>query len=295
MNIRKRKTRLSNNRENSFSDTDANYTIDEDVESQNPFVGRPRIGRSPQSLTTDSVSTKTRSKVNETINSDLNPKITTDNIMSHTQQEGAVGPAVGTVNLGGLEAMLERVMTMNHNSFLGEIQDLKKTLVDTINKNNNEGPNGNLSGLSHASPSFHNMPSNRQNSFRTVNQNNSDVTTNCSNSIRIDKWNISYDGSQNVQDFLFEVETLQKRYNYSLEQVVASFHLFLKGRAENWFWRYLKQNPNTTYDQLKESIMKEFARIENDCDKIVKMVERRQMPKESFDEFFTELLTMNTR
>lgn len=290
MPIRRRKIR-SNITEDSLSDTQIDYTLDEEEDFRNPFVTRPRLDRSP-------ISNRTRSRVNlnSLVSIDINRScVNRDNEMASNQDNstpGAAGTSSGNVNvnLSSLEAMLERVLTLNQNSFMKEIQNLRRTLVETVNRNHEENQNENISRISHGSPVGHSN-SGQEN----YGQSDSPRGTLNLSLLRIDKWNIFFDGTGDIHNFLFKIETLRTRYNYTEDQVVASFHLFLKGKAEIWFWFYLKQKPNTTYEQLSEAIIKEFETVENDCDKIVRMVERRQMPKESFDDFFTELVSMNSR
>lgn len=88
---------------------------------------------------------------------------------------------------------------------------------------------------------------------------------------------------------------MAKRSKCSDETLIASFHILLKGKAETWFWAYLRQAPNTSLNEVKRAMRKQFDRAENECDKIVRIIERRQLPKESFDDFFTEVIAMNSR
>lgn len=294
MSFRKRKTRTIDNPDNSLSDSQIEYTFDEEGDFQNPFVRRARVERSP-------IITRNKSKANVSATHSSEPNM--NNIETANQQVGSAGASGSVIshnaNMANLETMLERVLTLNHNSFLNEIQNLRTTLVETITKsqNDNHNHNANISRISHGSPINRGTTEHRNNSIPSVSINQSDSSRNSNNnsSVRIDKWNLSYDGSQDIHDFLFKVDTLSKRYNYTDEQIFTSFHVFLKGKAETWFWFYLKQHPTTNYSELTEAIIKEFAKLENDCDKIVKMVERRQLPKESFDDYFTELVNMNSR
>lgn len=291
MNVRRRKVGKKHFSEESFSDTEIDYTIDEDFEGQ--VISRPRLDRSPISFTSP-IAHRTRSRIElfpTEEESESEVESDSDSEMAPpTENDGAVG-GNNEGNLGGLEAMLERVLTVNHTSFLGELNDFKIAVVETLNRSNNTNNDDNISRISQ------NSPNETERGVRTTPALRTDLsnTPTGSFSIKMDKWNISYDGSTDIEDFLFKVETLRKRHNYTENQVVANFHVFLKGKAEEWLWFYLKKFPNTNYVTLKEAIVKEFSKVENDCDKIVQMVERRQMPRESFDEYFTDLVTMNSR
>lgn len=283
MSMRRRKIKDITGSENSSnSDPQIDYTFDEDLE--NPFIPRPRNNESP-------IITRSRA-----LALSLQPEVRMENNSNRSTENSNIAqgnPEASNHNLNveDLTNRLERVLTMNHNMFMNELSNLKQVLVENSNRNmsshtqrdfNNSRQNNNQEAIN---DSFHN---------RSVNS-DAGRSSASSISVRIDKWNISYDGSQDVNDFLFKVDTLRERWNCPADQVVAAFHTFLKGKAEKWFWLFLKQNTNTTYDQLKKAIKKQFGDIDNDCDRIVRMIERRQLPKESFDDYFTDMIGMNSR
>lgn len=283
MTTRRRKIALDN--EGSYnSDTQIDYTFDE--ESENPFIPRPRISKSP-------ILTRSRAAALLTqpgdIMEDNNASRNIPGGSGHHSNPETVG---SSFNIEDLSSRLERVLTLNHTVFMNELTSLKQALVGNINRNST-GTSSPQNAVNQASNNNQNI---RNESFhnRSLNSDSGGSLTSTS-SCRVEKWNIIYDGSQDVSDFLFKIDTLKSRWNCSSEQVVASFHTLLRGKAESWFWSYLRQNTNTTYDQLKLAIMKQFGQSENECDKIVRMIERRQLPKEPFDDYFMEMIGMNSR
>lgn len=76
---------------------------------------------------------------------------------------------------------------------------------------------------------------------------------------------------------------------------MANFHVLLSGKAENWFWLFTKQNPNARYPELKYALTKEFGSREGDHDIILKISLRKQSYKESYDDFHSSVITMNSR
>lgn len=304
---RRRKTRQNNFNTSNESEADeirVNYTIDED--SENPFVPRRRLGASPpiQQIPVDLVQQNLEESVGQ--NFEHSAHSVTFNMMENNNN-ALTGPAGSAGNVNNpenqpqnlLEAdnitqMLERVLINSQAAFIREISSLKTSLLEQMNSLRPQmAQNNNFQ-----------TPQNMPNLSQNVQQNTSTVSARSNNSNfnsrdpkvpLLYKWNISYDGTENVHDFLFKVKTLQKRYDYPLEQVIASFHVLVKGKAETWFWFYLRQKPNTTFAQLEKALIKEFGKLENDCDKIIRMLERRQQPKESFDDFYTVLVTMNSR
>lgn len=107
--------------------------------------------------------------------------------------------------------------------------------------------------------------------------------------------NIKYDGTGRISDFLFKIETLRTRSNCTEEQLMDNFYMFLSGKAEDWLWLFIKQNPNARYPLLKYSITKQFGTLENDHDVVLKISLRKQGIRESYDDFHTAIVTMNSR
>lgn len=290
---RKKTTRIVHDSGKSISETSVNYTVDEDFE--NPLRGRPRLEDSQ-------IITRSKKRDNDRVFETLE---TIGSNMSNEQELGASGGTAPVANnaatLDGIESMLERVLTLNHNTFMGEMHNLRRTLVETLAAGQNGNHNLNISGISHVPQvqrdifGLRGNNDNASNPVQNLNQSTSSANSSNFNSVRIDKWNINYDGTQDVHDFLFKVDTLRQRYNCTEGEVVANFHLFLKGKADTWFWFYLKKFPNTTYGQLSEAIVRKFSTVEDDNDRFVQMVERHQKPKECFEDYFTDIVNMNSR
>lgn len=274
--------------EHSNSDSQIDYSFTE----ENTFVPRIRISNSP-------LLTRSRARIRAAallesgiimVNNDDENRQGASGVSN--QGASASGPSE-LLYMEDLASRLERVLTMNHNAFMGEISNLRQTLAEGLGRNQGGVNNATLGNF--GLPVGGNANQRNDDSFHDRSMNSGTSRSSSSTSMKIDKWNISYDGSQDISEFLFKVDTLKARWNYTDEQVNASFHTFLKGKAETWFWSYLKQYPNSRYADLKLAIKKQFGRVENDCDKLVKIIERRQMPKESFDDFFTEMMAMNAR
>lgn len=108
-------------------------------------------------------------------------------------------------------------------------------------------------------------------------------------------WKITYDGNSSVSDFLFKIKTLSARSRCTEDHLLSNFHVLLKGKAERWYWRYSKQTRNITFESLCNAITKEFGHLESDHDIVLKMTLRKQHYKESYDDFHTEMVSMNSR
>lgn len=108
-------------------------------------------------------------------------------------------------------------------------------------------------------------------------------------------WNVSYDGTGSVADFLFKVDTLTERSRCPHDYLMANFQVFLSGKADDWYWFYTRQNPDLTYPTLKIAMTREFGTLESDHEVILRISTRRQHAKESFDDYHAVVVHMNQR
>lgn len=110
------------------------------------------------------------------------------------------------------------------------------------------------------------------------------------NMVKLKDWKISYDGTTPVSD------TLCERTGCSHDHQLANFHVLLCGKAETFYWSFTQRNAETpTYPLLKYALTKEFGKLENDYDIILKISMRKQNAKESYDDFHSAIVSMNTR
>lgn len=118
------------------------------------------------------------------------------------------------------------------------------------------------------------------------------------NKPRIDKWGLQFDGDTNklaVEDFVFRVERLQQQYNVSWKEVLDNFHLFMKGMAEKWYWLYIQTNYVTEWETLKGALLKQYRTVRTSFELMRDMVERKQLPGESIDTFFFNMIQLRSR
>lgn len=116
-------------------------------------------------------------------------------------------------------------------------------------------------------------------------------------SLRSDpKWNISFKGnttSLEINDFLFRFESLAKRDRISEHELDSLLPRFLKETAEKWFWVYVRKNPEARFAQIRRAMIQRFSGYDSERE-VRKMIEnRKQRPKESFNDFVLDLESMN--
>ena len=135
-----------------------------------------------------------------------------------------------------------------------------------------------------------------QNDTTTTNSSmlsNASEQRNTNNNIDLEKWKISFDGTTSVSDFLFKLETLFMRTLCAENHLLSNFQIFLSGKAEKWYWQYVKQERHITFASLKHAITKEFGNLEKDLEIMLKISARKQSAKESFDDFYSSIISMN--
>lgn len=107
--------------------------------------------------------------------------------------------------------------------------------------------------------------------------------------IRIDKWNIVFDGNPDklyVEDFVFRVEHLQRHHGCSWKEVIRDFHRLLRGDAEDWYWLTIDTKPIRGWEDLKEALLQEYRTNRSEYEFMRDLEERKQKPGESLDAFF---------
>lgn len=108
--------------------------------------------------------------------------------------------------------------------------------------------------------------------------------------IDLEKWKINFDGTGNVEDFIFKLDTLVERTHCCQEELEASFQIFLSRKAEKWYWEFVKRNNDPPF---RLSLLKEFAMVESNDQLLLKLYSRRQLPRESYDEYHLAILAIS--
>lgn len=175
--------------------------------------------------------------------------------------------------------MLQRTIIPSQDEFRREITSIKGT-IDTMCINSNQ----------HILNSEHR---NDRSDILNNSMNNNNYMANLP--VHFKEWKVIFDGVGSVSDFLFKLDTLCIRNKCSHQQLMDNFHIFLTGRAETWYWFFIKQNPSASYPFLKFSITKEFGTLEKDHDIVIKISLKKQSPRESYDEFHSSIVAMNSR
>lgn len=116
--------------------------------------------------------------------------------------------------------------------------------------------------------------------------------------VDIHKWGVRFDGSSksmSVESFFFRIETLQRKNGLTEEHLLANFHHLVTGAAERWYWEYMEENAeqaSLTYLDLKLELIDQFKHSRRDHEILRTIMERRQQPHETFDDFYSDIRTL---
>lgn len=112
----------------------------------------------------------------------------------------------------------------------------------------------------------------------------------------LSKWNISFDGSPtgiNVKRFLVRVEHLAKSEDIIESRLVNELHYVLRGTAVEWYWTLIERNKEISWSALKTEIKKRFQDRRSDFDIRYQIDSRKQRPRDSFYEFYNDLISLS--
>ncbi|KAI8116061.1 hypothetical protein CVS40_11803 [Lucilia cuprina] len=200
-------------------------------------------------------------------------------------------------SMDALITIMQQTIQTTKEEFMKELATVRENISQIGSRNNSLDHNISSANRANGStPTRHQIPQSAfSNVFHMNSSNAPDASSTLDNNVRLEKWKITYDGNSSVSDFIFKVETLTARSRCSENHLLYNFHVLLEGKAEKWYWLYTKQNSNVSYVSLRQAIIKEFGHLESDHDILLKITTRKQQMKESYDDFHTNIISMNAR
>lgn len=112
----------------------------------------------------------------------------------------------------------------------------------------------------------------------------------------LSKWNIQFDGSPSgihIKRFLVRVEHMAQSENISEKRLVNELHYVLRNAAVEWYWTMIERNPNISWSALKNEIRKRFQDRRSDLDIRLQIESRKQRARDSFYEFYHDLISLS--
>lgn len=111
----------------------------------------------------------------------------------------------------------------------------------------------------------------------------------------LSKWDIVYNGHPkgiHIKRFLTRVEHMARSEEVPPQKLVTDLHYILKGNANDWYWTFIERNPNITWDMLKMELKKCFQGPRTDEDIRSQLETRKQKYRESFTEYYHDIISM---
>lgn len=115
---------------------------------------------------------------------------------------------------------------------------------------------------------------------------------------QMSKWSLRFTGSNSplhVDDFLFRAQTLANSFDIDFDRLPAGMPFVLDGEAQEWFWIYIRNNPDSDWLTFKEAMRSQFSKIENQFDLWDKIRGRKQKKEETFGQFYITVATSAAR
>lgn len=112
------------------------------------------------------------------------------------------------------------------------------------------------------------------------------------------KWPLRFGGSTSdmpVDEFLFRAETLGRLANLSNDALTLGLHQILNGSAATWYWVFIRNEPNATWNQVKTALNFAFKSKVSDAAIRRLISDRLQRQGERFMEFCISIQELEVR
>uniref|UniRef100_A0A1I8PBB0 CCHC-type domain-containing protein n=1 Tax=Stomoxys calcitrans TaxID=35570 RepID=A0A1I8PBB0_STOCA len=116
--------------------------------------------------------------------------------------------------------------------------------------------------------------------------------------LNLAKWGVKFDGTtktMNVHEFIFRVGELKRDYECPDEDFITKFHQLLESPALDWYWGHRKFVQFRDWNELQTALLNQYQRFENEFQVQTQMLNRRQLPHESFEDFYNAVMQLRTQ
>lgn len=116
--------------------------------------------------------------------------------------------------------------------------------------------------------------------------------------VNIKTWGIKFDGTgktMDAEDFIFRVEALRQDHNYPVADLMKDFQQLLEGDAHDWYWQHRRLSSFRSWPELRDAFLNQFRRFENEFQIQKKIMDRRQQPHESVEDFFNAVIKLRNQ
>ncbi|KAI8115856.1 hypothetical protein CVS40_11994 [Lucilia cuprina] len=145
------------------------------------------------------------------------------------------------------------------------------------------------------SQSQHRPPFDFPKPFVNPNMKHTEPPSNDGFKIRIDKFGLEFSGNQggrdqlSVEEFVFRLEHMQRQYQIPWNEILRDFHVLVKGTVRQWYWAQLQTTVISDWGTLRLALINRYKTVRSNWELMQELVERKQMPGESTDDYFHSL------
>lgn len=118
------------------------------------------------------------------------------------------------------------------------------------------------------------------------------------NKTRVDRFGLRFDGNENhlsIESFVFRLEYCQRQYQIPWKEILDDFHLLVVGPALDWYWLHVETTRVTQWEDLRMSMLSRFRTHRTNLDIMHELVERKQNPGESIDQYFHQINLLRSK
>lgn len=102
-------------------------------------------------------------------------------------------------------------------------------------------------------------------------------------------------GDENVQDFITRLEEHAAQDGVPQYELVTLLRNYITDKADKWYYNFIRKSKHATWKQMKTALLERFSSLEGDRETRKFIRSRVQYPKESFNDFLTEIESANYR
>lgn len=91
---------------------------------------------------------------------------------------------------------------------------------------------------------------------------------------------------------------MRAQHDVPYDQLFSDFHCLVTGNALKWYWQIVEDHADDQsfgYFELKAELLSHFKTAESDYEIIREIMERKQMPHETFDDFYSDVHNLTFR
>lgn len=114
----------------------------------------------------------------------------------------------------------------------------------------------------------------------------------------LSRWRITFDGTEatmSVEDLIFRLDYLKTSDGVTDEYLAQNIYRIFLGKAEQWYWQFCRTHDRLDWQSIRHALVSQFRGLATDYEIIRDIMDRKQGPRETFDDFSGAIISMNNR